>query len=381
MSTKTPAKTVYVFVSSTWLDLQPERAAVETALQRLRETKFVGMEYFGSRGEDTRRASLDEVDRSQVYVGIFGGRYGSGITEAEYRRARALGLPCFIYLKDEPTIPPEGRETDPEKATLLASLKAELLEHHTISTFTAPDDLAARVTADLHRWLFDEYLRPPAGIPFQALAVPRYFVPRPEMSQALMDYLTADAPSGALVVSAVHGLGGIGKTTLVAALAHTPDVQARFPDGVLWATLGQQPDVLSLLAGWIQALGDYDFHPTVIESASAHLRTLLHDKACLLVVDDAWQADHARPFLLGGSRCRLVITTRNAALARKVGAQLHDLDVMTETQALALFQARLGPLDGDREQAAALARELGYLVTKISSPKTSFSWPSKEYFP
>jgi hypothetical protein len=36
MSTKTPAKTVHVFVSSTWLDLQPERAAVETALQRLR---------------------------------------------------------------------------------------------------------------------------------------------------------------------------------------------------------------------------------------------------------------------------------------------------------------------------------------------------------
>ena len=47
---------LHVFVSSTWLDLQPERAAVETALQRLRETKFVGMEYFGSRGEDTRLA-------------------------------------------------------------------------------------------------------------------------------------------------------------------------------------------------------------------------------------------------------------------------------------------------------------------------------------
>ena len=203
--------------------------------------------------------------------------------------------------------------------------------------------------------------RLPSGAPFQAPAVPRYFVPRPEVSQALMDCLMADAPSGALVVSAVHGLGGIGKTTLVAALTHTPDVQARFPDGVLWATLGQQPDVLSLLAGWIQALGDYDFRPTVVESASAHLRTLLHDKACLLVVDDAWQADHARPFLVGGPRCRLVVTTRNAALARKVGARLYDLDVMTEAQALALFQARLGPLDGDREQAAALACELGYL--------------------
>src|SRR5262245_46063227 len=80
--------TVHIFVSSTWLDLQPERQAVKTALDRMRETKFIGMEYFGSRDETTRQASLDEVDRSQVYVGIFGERYGSGITEAEYRRAR-----------------------------------------------------------------------------------------------------------------------------------------------------------------------------------------------------------------------------------------------------------------------------------------------------
>ena len=151
---------VRVFISSTWLDLKPEREAVEAALQRLRETKFVGMEYFGSRDEDTRQASLDEVDRCQLYIGIFAGRYGSGITEAEYRRARERGLTSFIYLKDEAIIPPEGREVDPEKTTLLAALKAELLQHHTVTTFNTPDDLAAKVTADLHRWLFDEYLAP-----------------------------------------------------------------------------------------------------------------------------------------------------------------------------------------------------------------------------
>jgi hypothetical protein len=67
-----------VFLSSTWIDLQAEREAVERAVNRLRETKFVGMEYFRSRDETTARASLDEVDRSVVYVGVFGGRYGSG---------------------------------------------------------------------------------------------------------------------------------------------------------------------------------------------------------------------------------------------------------------------------------------------------------------
>src|SRR5689334_2499767 len=92
-----PIQTVPVFASSTWLDLEPERKAVEAVIQRLRETKFVGMEYFGSRDETTRRASLDEVDRSKLYVGLFAARYGSGITEDEYRRARSRGLPCLIY--------------------------------------------------------------------------------------------------------------------------------------------------------------------------------------------------------------------------------------------------------------------------------------------
>jgi uncharacterized protein DUF4062 len=149
-----------IFVSSTWLDLQPERQAVETALQRIRETKFIGMEYFGSRDETTRKASLDEVDRSQVYVGLFGGRYGSGITEDEYRRARELDLPCFPYFKDEATIPPAGRDSDPEKAIKLEEFKKDLRQAHTVSTFTNPDELAASVTADLHRWLFDYYLTP-----------------------------------------------------------------------------------------------------------------------------------------------------------------------------------------------------------------------------
>jgi hypothetical protein len=127
----------------------------------MRETKFVGMEYFGSRHEDTRCASLDEVDRSQVYVGIFGGRYGSGITEAEYRRARDRELPCLIYFKDEAAIPLEERETDPEKAKRLAELKAELRRSHTINPpFKNPSDLGAVVTADLHNWLFNEYLAP-----------------------------------------------------------------------------------------------------------------------------------------------------------------------------------------------------------------------------
>ena len=59
-----------MFVSSTWIDLQPERESVEALLQRFRDARFSGMEYFGSRDDDTRHASLAEVDRSALYISL-----------------------------------------------------------------------------------------------------------------------------------------------------------------------------------------------------------------------------------------------------------------------------------------------------------------------
>jgi hypothetical protein len=155
-----PIEVAQIFVSSTWLDLQPERQAVEAALQRLREVKFNGMEYFGSRTETTRGASLVEVDRSHVYVGLFAGRYGSGITEDEYRRARELKLPCLIYFKREAVISAEWREAAPEQAAKLAALKDDLRRNHIVTEFSSPEELAAKITADMHRWLVDQYLTP-----------------------------------------------------------------------------------------------------------------------------------------------------------------------------------------------------------------------------
>ena len=148
--------TIRVFVSSTWLDLQPERKGVEQELHRLRETKFVGMEYFGSKNETTRAVSLEEVYCCDLYIGIFAGCYGSGITEQEYRLARKRGLDCLIYFKDDAAISKEQRETDKDKADRLIALKQDLRCDHTISVFRTPEDLAARVGADVHNWLADK---------------------------------------------------------------------------------------------------------------------------------------------------------------------------------------------------------------------------------
>ncbi|HID64297.1 MAG TPA: DUF4062 domain-containing protein [Anaerolineae bacterium] len=157
---------IRIFVSSTWVDLQPEREAVKKALHRMQDTAFAGMEYFGSRPETPREVSLAEVDRSDVYIGIFAHRYGSGITEAEYRRAQERGLPCLIYLKDDSVpVPPAHIEREPAQVAKLEALKRELKAHHTVSFFKSPDHLATQVVADLHNLLATEKSGEPLAEP------------------------------------------------------------------------------------------------------------------------------------------------------------------------------------------------------------------------
>ena len=200
------------------------------------------------------------------------------------------------------------------------------------------------------------------GAPFQAPPLPPWFVSRPDASDPLLAaLLNAESPHGALLISAMHGLGGIGKTTLASFLAHQKAIAERFPDGVLWVTLGQKPDVLTWVHAWIQAMGDYYFKPLTIESAETHIRTLLKNKACLLIIDDVWHAEDVQPFLNGGEKCRVIITTRDASIANKLGASLHSLDILTPEQSFALIIARLGEMsESDHSYAAALAKRLGY---------------------
>ncbi|MCA2812967.1 MAG: trypsin-like serine protease, partial [Microcystis sp. M090S1] len=196
----------------------------------------------------------------------------------------------------------------------------------------------------------------------QAPPKPSYFVERPEVSIELKKLLLSEITekTGTLVISAIYGLGGIGKSTLAAALAQEKEVQAFFPDGIFWATLGQQPDILSFLHGWIQALGDYNFKPTGIDAASLHLRTLLADKKTLLVVDDLWNVEDIDPFRVAVNHCKLLVTTREVPVK---GAIRYDLDVMTESQSLALLTGYLKhELNlADQKQAKILAKIVGYL--------------------
>ena len=111
-------------------------------------------------------------------------------------------------------------------------------------------------------------------------------------------------------VTVVQGWPGVGKSTLVALLAHDPDVARQFPDGVLWTSLGEDPSLSAAISAWAEALAlNEPGRVRRVEEISAQLTAALRDRRVLLIVDDVWQVEHAAPFRVGGQACALLMTS------------------------------------------------------------------------
>ncbi|MFZ4727104.1 MAG: NB-ARC domain-containing protein, partial [Pseudanabaena sp.] len=200
-----------------------------------------------------------------------------------------------------------------------------------------------------------------AGAPFPRVRLPENFVERPDALNAVKAKLLA-VDERTLVVSAIAGLGGLGKSVLAAALVQDLEVQARFADGILWATLGQSPDLQTLLGDWIRELDKSReaFSANTLESASRYLHNLLAERQMLLVVDDVWNAAHAEWFRVECEGCRVLVTTREAQIE---GADTYSLALMSESEAIALVRQKLGTKwrSAQEVEVKAFAKLLGYL--------------------
>jgi hypothetical protein len=154
----------------------------------------------------------------------------------------------------------------------------------------------------------------------------------------------------------------LGKSVLAAALVQDLEVQTRFADGILWVTLGQSPDLQTLLGDWIRELDKSKeaFSANTLESASKYLNNLLAERQMLLVVDDVWNAAHAEWFRVGGKGCRVLVTTREAQIE---GADTYSLALMSESEAIALVRQKLGTKwrAAQEVEVKAFAKLLGYL--------------------
>jgi DNA-binding SARP family transcriptional activator/tetratricopeptide (TPR) repeat protein len=203
--------------------------------------------------------------------------------------------------------------------------------------------------------------RHPAGVPHQLPAVVSHFAGREAELAELASLRPADPGSsrGAVVISAVAGMAGVGKTALAVQWCH--QVAAEFPDGQLYINLrGFGPDrepvePASAIRGFLDALGVRPEQVPENPGAQAGLyRGLLAGRRVLLLLDNAQNEAQVRPLLPASSSCLVVVTsrTRLTGLAASEGARLISLDVVPDEDARQMLGLRLGDRRITAEQEA-----------------------------
>jgi hypothetical protein len=146
-----------VFLSSTYLDLKEHREVVKDQIIR-HDLLFRGMEHFGADPLKTPSTKIvEEVRKADIYLGIFGARYGSvdpatgmSMTELEYTEATVGKKPMLLYvIRQDAKIKMSDVEPIPESRAKLDNLRARILRDHTVYQFATAEDLMRQVYADL----------------------------------------------------------------------------------------------------------------------------------------------------------------------------------------------------------------------------------------
>lgn len=196
---------------------------------------------------------------------------------------------------------------------------------------------------ELHERLLDPASR--TDVPRQLPVPAAHFAGR----DAELARLTAAAGGSAVVITAIDGTAGIGKTALAVRWAHM--IAERFPDGQLYADLrGFDPsadpaDPADVLAGFLGAFGvPGGGVPVDLPERAGLYRSTVADRRVLVVLDNARDVEQVRPLLPAGSGCLAVITSRNrfTGLVVREGAVPVTLDVLADRDAVGLLTARLG---------------------------------------
>ncbi|MEV4947631.1 BTAD domain-containing putative transcriptional regulator [Streptomyces sp. NPDC053755] len=225
-----------------------------------------------------------------------------------------------------------------------------------------------RADAELARPVEEAAPAPAVARPAQLPATVPDFTGRASFVRELGDRL-ATAEGSVMAVSALAGIGGVGKTTLAVHVAH--EARPHFPDGQLYVDLqgagarAAAPE--TVLAAFLRALGTPDSAiPDSLDERAALYRSALDGRRILVLLDNARDAAQIRPLLPGTAGCAALVTSR-IRMVDLAGAHLVDLDVMSPEEALQLFTRIVGAerVSAEREAALDVVAACGFLPLAI----------------
>ncbi|HEX6525695.1 MAG TPA: BTAD domain-containing putative transcriptional regulator [Streptosporangiaceae bacterium] len=218
-------------------------------------------------------------------------------------------------------------------------------------------------------------VRSAAVLPRQLPAAPRHFTGRASELDTLTAMAREAVTEDAVVIAAIGGTAGVGKSSLAVQFAH--QIADQFPDGQLYADLrgsgaaGSPAGPQEVIRWFLDAfMMDPARIPPDPRSQAALYRSVLAGKKVVLVLDNAGDEDQVRPLLPGSGCCLVMVTSRHrlTGLAAAHAATLLTLDVLTESEARELLGRRLGALRvfADPEAVGELARLSARLPLALS---------------
>ena len=286
-----------------------------------------------------------------------GQRIAAGLTQEDLAERSGVSVRTIADME-------RGRTRRPYPSSVRALIRALGLPDATgtelVARYRAPgDEPALAALAALPAATAATETAEPA-VPRQLPTAVPYFAGRTSELR-LLDAMLSDAGRGStgVVISAIGGTAGVGKTALALNWAHR--VAPNFPDGQLYANLrgfdpaGSPAEPADVLRGFLDAFQVHpERFPATTEGLAALYRSLLADRTMLVLLDNAADVAQVRPLLPASPRCLVIVTSRSelSALAAAEGARLLSLDVLPEREAIELLAARLGTDRADAEPDA-----------------------------
>ncbi|BCJ48817.1 SARP family transcriptional regulator [Actinoplanes sp. NBRC 14428] len=252
---------------------------------------------------------------------------------------------------------------------------ADALHHYTALRRRLADELGTDPGGEiqrLHRQVLaaDPVLAPPGSpaVPRQLPAAPRNFTGRLRELAAL----DRSPDVSAVVITAIDGMAGIGKTALAVQVAHR--LAGRYPDGQMFLDLHgytretEPTEPAEALDHLLRGLGVPGTEiPAGLDRRAALYRTRLAGRRMLIVLDNAATEAQVAPLLPGSAGCLVLVTSRR----RMTGldhARTLSLDTLSLPEAVELFTRAV---DGERlagepaERVAELVELCGRLPLAV----------------
>lgn len=268
------------------------------------------------------------IDSRRVMIALLSpGSYASEICRAEQLRALDKGNRLI------PVLAVKGAE---RPTYLYAKQYRDFTDDSKYSTRF--DELLADIRSDATATLPHVYRKTRVTY----LTAPRQvtnYLERPEALRALRDALFDEDHRQPIALTALQGMGGIGKTVLAKALTDDEVVQRAFPDGIVWITAGKERkrDFIEELRQIAEVLGGDANTGKKVTDWQDEYRIRIANKAALIVVDDVWSKADIEPLLAESPRSRFLFTTRDASIGRFVGAHEHRADLLDLAQSRELL--------------------------------------------